>query len=136
MLLEHLKLAVSHLNGLIGLTESDIEDIKQAKHTLIFERTKEKSKLIKSFENQKSLVDGELKKLASNGSLNFSSDEEQFLEELKDKLFKLKDLNREYARFVLGVSEFYNSLLERVVPTEMSGYNKVVSSNSYLHLKA
>jgi hypothetical protein len=136
MLVEHLKLAISNLDELIGLTKDDINDIKQAKHSFIFDRAKEKSSVIKSFENQKALVDNELRKTVSNGELNLSSEEESLIEELKSKLVALKELNKEYAKLVLGVSEFYNSLLEKVVPTEMNGYNKVVSSNSYLHIKA
>jgi hypothetical protein len=54
------------------------------------------------------------------------------LDQFKEKLFELKELNKNYARQVLSVGEFYNSLLEELIPTEMDGYNKVASSASSL----
>ena len=51
------------------------------------------------------------------------------LDELKIELSNLRDVNKKYAKFVLTVSNLYNSFLERIVPTEMQGYNKVASKN-------
>jgi len=51
------------------------------------------------------------------------------LDELKIELSNLRDVNKRYAKFVLSVSNLYNTFLERLVPTEMQGYNKVASKN-------
>ena len=52
------------------------------------------------------------------------------LDELKIELSNLRDVNKRYAKFVLSVSNLYNTFLERLVPTEMQGYNKVASKNA------
>lgn len=142
MLTNNLKDAIREIDNLIELTKSDIEDIKEANHESLFKKAKIKGELINSFETKKSIVDREILKLVNENSDSGKTLEDildentkELIEELKVKLEELKDVNRHYARLVLGVSEFYNSLLEKVMPTEMQGYNKVVSSNSYLHLK-
>lgn len=143
MLTNNLKEALREIDNLISLTQSDIEDIKQANHESLFSKAKLKGELINLFEAKKSAVDREILRVVNeNNNPNnrlediLSEDEKDLIEGLKIKLTGLKELNKHYARLVLGVSEFYNSLLEKVLPTEMEGYHKVVkSSNSYLHLK-
>ncbi len=130
MLSHYLKTSVEDIDNLIELTNKDIVDIKEAKHEKIFQRAKIKRDLIKSFENKKSMLDNELLKLvkASNNIpleeiLNDS--QQEMLEKMKEKLLSLKQKNKEYARFIVVVSEFYNSLLDSVFPREMDGYHKL-----------
>ena len=59
-----------------------------------------------------------------------SPEEHQALEKLKINLSALRDVNQRYAKMVISVGAFYNSLLERVVPTEMQGYKKVASKDA------
>jgi len=47
------------------------------------------------------------------------------LESMKEKLALLKLKNHEYSRFVVTVSEFYNSLLDSVFPRDMEGYHRI-----------
>ncbi len=142
MLSHYLDKALSDLDQLINLTQTDIEDIKLAKHELIFDRSKIKEELISSFQNRKAMIDNEISKLMQSspdlGIENLLSTEDQSkLESLKEKLFELKSHNKRYAKLVLTVSEFYNSLLERMVPTEMNGYEKVPSKHrSLLEVRA
>ena len=130
MLLHYLKTSIEDIENLIELTEKDISDIKEAKHEALFKRTKIKNDLVKSFENKKSMLDNELIKLVKNSdnrSLEEILDDSQreMLDKMKNKLFILKQKNKEYARFVVTVSEFYNSLLDSVFPRDMDGYQKV-----------
>lgn len=142
MLSHYLDKALTDLDQLINLTQTDIEDIKLAKHELIFNRSKIKEELISSFQNRKAMIDNEISKLMQSspdrGIENLLSTEDQSkLESLKEKLFELKSYNKRYAKLVLTVSEFYNSLLERMVPTEMHGYEKVASKHrSLLEVRA
>ena len=46
MLTHYLKTSIKDIEDLIDFTIKDIEDIKQAKHTSIFERTKIKNDLV------------------------------------------------------------------------------------------
>ncbi len=129
MLTHYLQSSINDIENLIELTQKDINDIKNANHEMIFERTKIKNDLIISFENKKSLLDNELVKLVAandNASLDTLLDDEKkdLLNNMKIKLTELKKLNKEYARFVVTISEFYNTLLDKVFPREMDGYHK------------
>ena len=130
MLSHYLKTSIEDIENLIELTSKDILDIKEAKHESVFKRTKIKNDLVKSFENKKSMLDNELIKLVKNSDnkpLEEVLDDSQrdMLESMKDQLFVLKQKNKEYARFVVTVSEFYNSLLDSVFPRDMEGYQRL-----------
>ncbi len=134
MLSYHLKGALSDLRDLISMTKQDIEDIKEANHDQQFERLSLKEEKLKSFENKKAMIDHEISSLMSTQAdkdLPELLDEEQHnaLDELKTELSNLRDINKKYARFVLSVSNIYNKFLDKLVPTEMQGYQKVASKN-------
>ncbi len=135
MLSYHLQSALSDLRDLIKITESDVEDIKEAKNDPQFERLALKEEKLKSFESKKAMIDHEISSLMSaspDKDLPELLDEEQhdYLDQLKVELSNLRDVNKKYARLVLTVSNLYNTFLERLVPTEMQGYNKVASKDS------
>lgn len=135
MLNHHLQSALSDLRDLIKITESDIEDIKLAKHDPQFERLTLKEDKIKSFEQKKAMIDYEISTLMTtnpNKELPQLLNKEQhaLLDELKVELNNLREVNKHYARLVLTVSNLYNTFLERLVPTEMQGYNRVASKDS------
>ena len=134
MLSHHLKSALSDLKDIITITESDIADIKEAKNDTQFERLSLKEEKIKSFESKKAMIDHEISSLMTsspNKDLPELLDQEQHsaLGELKIELSKLREVNKHYAKLVLTVSNLYNTFLERLVPTEMQGYNKIASKN-------
>jgi hypothetical protein len=134
MLSYHLQGALSDLRDLIKITESDIADIKEAKNDQQFERLSLKEEKLKSFENKKAMIDHEISVLMTtypDKDLPQLLNQEQHdaLDELKIELSNLRDINKKYAKFVLSVSNLYNTFLERLVPTEMQGYNKVASKN-------
>ncbi|OHE05329.1 MAG: hypothetical protein A2525_04280 [Sulfurimonas sp. RIFOXYD12_FULL_36_11] len=135
MLSYHLQGALGDLRDLVKITESDVEDIKVANHNPQFERLKIKEEKLKSFESKKAMIDHEISSLVSlNPGVELPKllNEEQhtYLSELKVELSNLREVNRRYARMVLAVSNLYNTFLERLVPTEMQGYNKVASKES------
>jgi len=135
MLIFHLRSALKDLDNLIEISQQDIEDIKQAQHNAQFDRISLKEEKIKSFENRKAMIDHEISKLMrANPKKDMAEllDEEQHaaLQELKVKLATLSDVNKKYAKMVLSVGSFYNALLERVIPTEMEGYERVTSKNA------
>lgn len=142
MLSYHLKSAVNDLEELVKMSEQDIEDIKLANHEPQFQRRKIKEDMIHSFETKKAMIDHEISKLMTqspNISLNKLLDENEnsYLQKLKTSLSALREVNKKYAKMVLSVSSFYNTLLERLVPTEMHGYQKSTSkSASFLEIRA
>lgn len=130
MLSHYLQSSIDDIDNLIELTQKDIQDIKAAKHESIFKRTKIKNDLIKSFENKKSMLDNELMKLVKNSdnkSLEsiLETSQKEMLNTMKDRLSTLKIKNKEYARFVVSVSEFYHSLLDSIFPRDKDGYKSV-----------
>lgn len=141
MLTHYLQTANEILSDLIETTQYDIEDIKQAQHTNVFTRTKAKEELVKSFENHKSLIDNEIAKMAQNAgeaSLDTLLDDEQrsLLDAMRANLQTLQSINKRFAGMVISVSNFYSSLINRLVPTEQVGYeNQRAKSAAYLHIK-
>ena len=143
MLSYHLKSALYDLDMLVEMTGSDIDDIRAAKQEPQFARLSLKEEKIRSFESKKAMIDHEISKLMTlnpeKGLENLLSEEQHLqLESLRAKLEALSEINKKYAKMVLTVSAFYNSLLERLVPTEMDGYNAVASKNSasFLEIRA
>ncbi|SFV51485.1 FIG00469453: hypothetical protein [hydrothermal vent metagenome] len=137
LLTYHLDGALQDLRDIIAITKQDIEDIKQANADEQFSRLPLKEEKIASFEAKKAMIDHEISKLMSsnpNRDLPNLLDDEQHvkLDELKKELHNLKEINQKYARMVLTVSALYNEFLEKIVPTEMNGYDKVASKNPSL----
>ncbi|MCD4667066.1 MAG: hypothetical protein K8R44_00445 [Sulfurimonas sp.] len=135
MLSHHLQSALSDLRDLIKITELDIADIKEAKNEQQFERLSLKEEKLKSFESKKAMIDHEISLLMTaqpDKDLPQLLNDEQHnaLDELKVELSNLRDANKRYAKFVLSVSNLYNTFLERLVPTEMQGYNRVASKDA------
>jgi len=141
MLSYQLQNAIKDLDKLISLSLEDIDDIKEAKHNPQFDRLSIKQEKITSFEQKKAMIDHEISKLMNaqpEKALNdlLDDQEHQELESLKIHLSRLRDVNQQYAKMVLSVGAFYNSLLEKVVPTQMQGYQSVVSNEaSFLELR-
>lgn len=134
MLSHHLEGALKDLRDIIALTKSDIEDIKEAKHDSQFERLPLKEEKIKSFESKKAMIDHEISSLMSENPDKelprlLNDEQHLYLDELKQELSNLRDINKKYAGLVLSVSSLYNTFLERLVPTEMQGYEKVASKD-------
>ncbi len=134
MLSYHLQSALGDLKDLIDITRSDVEDIKLANNNPQFERLALKEEKLKSFESKKAMIDHEISSLMTaspDTDLPQLLNEEQhnYLDQLKIELSNLREVNKEYARLVLAVSNLYNTFLERLVPTEMQGYNKVASKD-------
>ena len=142
MLSYHLQSALGDLRDLIKITESDVEDIKVANNNPQFERLSLKEEKLKSFESKKAMIDHEISALMTASPDTelpqlLSEEQHGYLDQLKVELSNLRDVNKRYAKLVLAVSNLYNTFLERLVPTEMQGYNKVASKDpSILEVRA
>lgn len=129
MITKQLKSAIEDIDALIALTKSDIEDIKEAHHDKLSNRLEDKERLISSFEHKKTLLNCELLKLTQSHqgkSIDqiLSDDEADTLTLFKEKLASLKSVNKDYAKFVATISEFYNSLIDKMFTLEGNGYEK------------
>jgi len=127
MINHYLNSAIEDIKNLIVITLNDIEDIKNGRHDIQFERNETKEEILISFENKKKMIDNEIVKMSSdnpNEDIEVILGEEtvSFLDELKNKLEELKEENKKYARLVLSVGEFYNAMLDEVIPNNTVGY--------------
>ena len=121
---------------IIALTKEDIENIKQAKHDEVGPHSELKTKLLTAFETNKKALDAELVKLASKHAekniADLLDDEiKDKLSELRTVLLELKDINREYAKSVVVVKEFFDSLVGVMLgkPTQNSYTDKALGSS-------
>jgi len=135
MLSHYLQNALSDLRDIINITKSDIEDIKNAEHDTQFKRLSLKEEKLKSFEVKKAIIDHEISSLMTANPDSqlpdlLNSEQHILLDELKVELNNLREINKRYAKLVLVVSNLYNNFLERLVPTEMHGYEKRASSDA------
>ncbi len=130
MLKRYLDEAMGVLDELIAQTTEDIEKIKLADHSKVDDSVRRKNELVKKFESIKSLLDKELLRVSKeNGGANLSSilDDEvkSSLALMRSKLEELYSKNKEYAKYVVGVKEFFDSLLKNMFKGEQDGgYDK------------
>ena len=130
MLKRYLDEAMGVLDELIAQTTEDIEKIKLADHSKVDDSVRRKNELVKKFESVKSLLDKELLRVSKeNGGANLSSilnDEvKSSLALMRSKLEELYSKNKEYAKYVVGVKEFFDSLLKNMFKGEQDGgYDK------------
>ena len=130
MLKKYLDEAMGVLDELIAQTTEDIENIKLADHSKVDDSVRRKNELVKKFESVKSLLDKELLRVSKeNGGANLSSilDDEvkSSLALMRSKLEELYSKNKEYAKYVVGVKEFFDSLLKNMFKGEQDGgYDK------------
>lgn len=141
MLYTYLNGAISDLNSLIKLTELDNADIQVANHEAIFERIEQKDILVKEFENKKTLIHQEMLALREKNPqkpLEELLDDEAstLLDSMRDSLESLKTINAHYARSVFAVSEFYDSLIQRIIPHEHNGYENHKPQSHILKIQA
>ena len=129
MIVKRLDSAIVDIDTLIELTKSDICDIKDARHDKLSQRLSDKEQVISSFEQKKAALNSELLRLSQMNegkSIDeiLSSAETDALTLFKDKLASLKSINKDYAKFVASISEFYNSLINKMFTLDGDGYEK------------
>lgn len=136
MINTYLEQAIGALRSIIELTKQDIENVKLAKHDDVAAHTEQKNKFLALFEKNKKALDNELLKLAqANTGANLAdllSDETRAkLGELREVLLELKDKNRDYAKSVVVVKEFFDSLVGSMLgkPTQNTYTNKAIAEN-------
>lgn len=135
MLHLHLQNANNDLKSLIEISLKDIADIKEAHHEAIFARLDGKNNCIDSFKNHKNLADSAMRDLLSkhpNKGIAELLDEKamELIDEMRLNLKELRALNKSYARSVIAVSEFYNSLVDAIMPSANYSYGKADYKNA------
>lgn len=141
LLHSYLQDAINKLQSLITYTREDIEDIQQAKHESVFERSNLKVFAIKEFELSKGMIDKEILALTQkNPHLKMAEvlDEKAslLLSDMRSTLEELKSINTHYARMAFAVSEFYTSIADRLIPREKADYKSRVEKSQLLKVQA
>lgn len=129
---------IAILDKLIDLTEQDITHIKEAKHDSVAQSVQSKNELIKAFGETKRQLDDELMRLSGNGKNDLTqilSDEDKAkIGKFKKKLRTLQEKNKEYAKLVLVVKNYFdglvNALFDEGSGTDNAYKNTKVNFNS------
>lgn len=142
MLIKFLSDAISNLEELIKISNLDMQDIKEANHDAIFQRLESKNNAILMFDHNKDLARDAMLKLSKenpNKSIEEILNPEalMLIDKMRDGLKTLREINKNYAKSVVAVYEFYNSLLENIIPSQRDGYsNKLYSKVDLLRIEA
>ena len=140
MLQTHLTKAIQVLQDLIALTKKDIDSMGHTPKQNIFDHAEVKQQLLAKFDSLKSSIDLEVSSLLSSKNVELKDllDErdKNLLHSLETKMHALKKLNKEYMKQVISVGSFYFRLLDKLIPQEMNGYQKVASKSSFLNIQA
>lgn len=129
MLIQYLQGAIQDLHTLISYTQLDIQAIKRADHDEIFTRNIQKDALIKEFEIKRSLLDQEVRTLMEkdphkNMAEVIGQEAVDLFGVMRESLNELKRINSDYARMVFAVSEFFTSLMDRLIPKDLPAYGE------------
>lgn len=141
MIEKRLATANNLLLKIISITEQGISDIKEARKDRLDTQNKEKVEALNAFLKEKQALDNALLELANknNGNLSdlLSEKSSDLLQQLKFNLNYLLAKNKEYAKYVLSVKEFYDSLLEEMLKDsiETNGYKQEFKSTTTLNHK-
>lgn len=141
MIEKRLATANNLLLKIISITEQGISDIKEARKDRLDTQNKEKVEALNAFLKEKQALDNALLELATknNGNLSdlLSEKSSDLLQQLKFNLNYLLAKNKEYAKYVLSVKEFYDSLLEEMLKDSMetNGYKQEFKSTTTLNHK-
>ena len=142
MLVKYLNDAICNLEELIELSRLDMQDIKEANHDAIFQRLESKNNAVDMFDRNKDLARDAMFKLSKenpNKSIEeiLSAESLMLIDKMRDGLKTLREINKNYAKSVVAVYEFYNSLLENLIPSQRDGYsNKLYSKVDLLRIEA
>lgn len=103
------------IDKLIDLTNEDITHIKEAKHGGVMASVESKNKLIEAFYAAKKLFDNEVFRLSEGGDEQKLSkilgENKEKMNKFKEKLRLLQEKNKEYAKLVLVVKNYFDGLL-------------------------
>lgn len=129
MLKQLLNRANDTLDALIAQTQEDISNIKVANHAAVNDSVARKNSLIREFETTKKSIDSELIVLAKDGGSaglgeRLDDDTKTALSLMRTKLESLHAVNKEYAKHVVAVKEFFDSMLRQMFKPEDDGVYK------------
>jgi len=136
MLLNKLQKANKILNNLIIITQQDIESIKEAKHDTVFANIQTKESLAIEFQNTKNEIDNILSSRNEPLEEIFSPEEEKEFEEFKNLLNEFHKKHKFFSKLSFSVTNFYNTLLNKIKGKKQVTYEKDYSPNSHLKIKA
>lgn len=139
MLSNQLKQGIETISKIVSITQQEITFLKEAQSKSLFSNIVHKNNLITTFYTQKVAIDNQISNRAKQNpdiALRDSLSELEItlLSKMEDKLNELKVLNKNYKRLLVGVGEFYLTMLEKLLPNRMTGYDNTTSVQKSFHL--
>ena len=136
MLLTKLQNANEILVNLIEITNKDVENIKEARHDAVFANIILKEKLASEFQNIKNEIDYILSTRNRPLEEIFNTEEEKEFENFKTLLNEFHKKHKLFAKLSFSVTNFYNTLLNKIKNKKQVTYEKEYIPNSHLKIKA
>ena len=136
MLIQKLNQINNILNQLIKITDEDISNIKEAKHEEVFKHISLKEELSKEFNTLKSEIDYILSTRNRPIEEIFSKEEEIEFDKFRTLLNEFHNRHKFFAKLSFSVTNFYNTLLNKIKGKKQLTYEKTYVPNSYLKIKA
>ena len=132
MLSTYIRQGIETILEIVSITREEINQIKQANSKTFFANTVKKNNLINTFYTRKIAIDNQITRIKKNNpnvDMKDCLNEEEInlFTELEDNLLELKKINRTYKKIVSALGEFYLTMLEKLLPNQMSGYNNTTS---------
>jgi len=132
MLSTQIRQGIETILSIVSITREEINQIKQANSKTFFANTVKKNNLINTFYTRKMAIDNQLARIKKNNphlDMKDCLNEEEInlFAELEKSFVELKQINRTYKRIVSSVGEFYLTMLEKLLPNQMNGYNNSTS---------
>ena len=136
MLLKKLNQINNILIELIKITDEDIANIKEANHEAVFKNISLKETKAKEFSLLKSEIDSIL--VSRNRPIEeiFTPQEEIEFEKFKELLNEFNNKHKFFSKLSFSVTNFYNTLLEKIKNKKKITYSKDDIQTPYMKLKA
>lgn len=127
MIKQYLDESNTLLDKLIDQTKEDIEHIKKGNHKNVQLSVEAKNAFIAEFGKVKKKLDNALLAMSDGGSkdlaLLLDDTDKEKLALFKQNLQKLHEINKEYAKLVLVVKDFFDELLNTMFENSNTGNN-------------
>ncbi len=132
MLNTQIRQGIETIVMIVSITREEINQMKQANSKMLFANTVKKNNLINTFYTRKIAIDNQISNIKKdNPDMDMkdclSEEEINLFTKLEENLTELKEINRVYKKIVSGISEFYLSMLEKLLPNQMNGYHNTTS---------
>jgi len=139
MLINKLEKGIETISEIVSITQQEINQIEAADNKILFNNISTKNQLITLFYKQKQNIDNHINEIAKdNPELNIkeclNEEEVILLTKLQDRLIQLQSINTIYKKIVVALGDFYLSMLDKLLPNRVNGYNNQSNKQNFINI--